>query len=369
MRVLLVTGCYPPDQCGIGDYTEKLANSLSLIQDVKVGVLTALVHDRNNKSASSVELIDVVNQWTFYQLPKIILTIRRWKPDIVHIQYPSQGFIHPGSISFLSLVCRISGMRVVQTWHEPHGQSGKNYVKNFFYFSVLKLGAMGLIFVRPNYTSLLPASYREMIRRIPQATIPNTSPLPISKLSKRHRLLLKKEYLGTYQRLVVFFGFVYPSKGIELLFDIATSSSDLLVIAGTLKDTSYIQQLINIAQSKNWRCNQVHFTGFLAAHDAANLLSIADAVVLPFLDGGGEWNTSIHSALAQGTLVITTSLTPHGDEPKRNFYTAALMDIVDMRDALDRLAGRRIPPISPEIQWAEISSAHLAFYHQLYTHL
>ncbi len=364
MRVLLVTGCYPPDQCGVGDYAEKLASALSVVEDVKVGVLTTLVHGRNNKSASSVELIDAVHQWTFYELPKLILTIRRWKPDLVHIQYPSQGYTHPGLISLLPFVCRLFGIKVVQTWHEPHGQSKKHRVKSLLYFSALKLGAKGLIFVRPNYISLLPAPYGQMIKHIPQVIIPNASPLPASELDETLRMLLRKEHLGTYQRLIVFFGFVYPSKGVDLLFDIATSSRDSLVIAGAVKDDSYMQHLVNAAQAKGWRDDQLHFTGFLSPQDAADLLSVADAVVLPFLDGGGEWNTSIHSALAQGTLVITTSLSPHGDEPTLNLYTAAPMDIVDMRGALDRLAGRRTPPISSESQWVDIANAHLAFYQQ-----
>jgi glycosyltransferase involved in cell wall biosynthesis len=163
---------------------------------------------------------------------------------------------------------------------------------------------------------------------------------------------------------VVFFGFLYPSKGIELLFDIASPVSDFLIIAGAFKDKAYIRQLAGVAQAKGWREDQLHFTGFLSPQDAADLLTIPDAVVLPFLDGGGEWNTSIHSASAQGTLVITTAVPPRGDEPQRNLFTAAPSDICEMRAALDRLAGRRSTPTPVEAQWQGIATAHLDFYHQ-----
>jgi glycosyltransferase involved in cell wall biosynthesis len=161
---------------------------------------------------------------------------------------------------------------------------------------------------------------------------------------------------------VVFFGFVYPSKGIESLFDIAMPSSDSIVIAGAIKDEAYGQQLADAARAKGWGDNQLYFTGFLSPQDAADLLSVADAVVLPFVDGGGEWNTSIHSALAQGTLVITTAVTPRGDEAQRNLYTAALSDINAMRSALNQLAGRRVAPLSSDEQWKEIATAHSTFY-------
>jgi glycosyltransferase involved in cell wall biosynthesis len=161
---------------------------------------------------------------------------------------------------------------------------------------------------------------------------------------------------------VVFFGFVYPSKGIELLFDIATPSSDSVIIAGAVKDDVYIHQLAEVALAKGWRKDQFHFTGFLSPQDAADLLAAADAVLLPFLKGGGEWNTSIHSALVHGTLVIATAVSPRGDEPQHNLYTAAPMDVNAMRTALDQLAGRRGSPKSTESQWQEIATAHVDFY-------
>jgi glycosyltransferase involved in cell wall biosynthesis len=183
-------------------------------------------------------------------------------------------------------------------------------------------------------------------------------------LDAEQLLALRNKYIGHYERLVVFFGFLYPSKGIELLFDIANPVSDLLIIAGAVKDEAYVHQLFDVAQAKGWRADQLHFTGFLSPQDASDLLTIPEAVVLPFLDGGGEWNTSIHSALAQGTLVITTAVPPRGDEPQRNLFTAAPSDISEMRAALNRLAGRRSSPIPVNDQWQGIATAHLNFYSQ-----
>ena len=356
MRILLVAGSYPPEPCGVGDYTEKLANSLAALKGVHVGVLITSAPGRISTHTSPIELINVVEQWNFSELPRIIRAIRQWGPDLVHIQYPSQGFFFRRLPSFLPLLCRLIGIRVIQTWHEPHRMRGA------LHFLLQTLGANGLIFVRPNYLDMIPALFCRLIKHVHKAIIPNASSLPISSLDETKRLELRARYIGSNKRLVVFFGFLYPSKGIELLFDIATPISDSLIIAGAVKDKEYMRQLVDVAQAKGWREDQLHFTGFLSPQDAADLLKIPDAVVLPFLDGGGEWNTSIHSALAQGTLVITTAIPPRGDEPKRNLFTAAPSDIYEMRAALDRLAGRRSAPISAETQWQRIATAHLDFY-------
>lgn len=356
MRVLLVAGSYPPDHCGVGDYTEKLATALTKVHGLHVGVLTTVLPGRVR--SHQVELVEAAKNWSFSELLKLIRAVRQWKPDFVHIQYPSQGFFFRRLPSFLPLIYKLIGIRVILTWHEPHRQRG------VLHFVIQALGAHGLIFVRPNYLAMLPASFRSLIKFIPQATIPNANALPVSSLEKYQRLKLRDRYLHSRNRLVVFFGFVYQGKGIESLFDIATSSSDSLVIAGAIKDNAYAQQLAELARLKGWSDDQINFTGFLSPPDAADLLAVADAVVLPFVGGGGEWNTSIHSALAQGTLVITTAVPPSGYEALRNLFTAAPSDINAMRTALDQLAGHRVAPLSSDAQWQGIASAHVAFYHR-----
>ena len=358
MRILLVAGSYPPEACGVGDYTEKLANSLAALKGVHVGVLTTSAYGRKSTKTSPVELMEAVLKWNFAELPKLIRAIRQWKPDLVHIQYPSQGFFFKPMAPFMPLICRLLGIKVIQTWHEPYR------IRSAPHFLLQILGASGLIFVRPNYLDMIPAQFSRLIKPINKVTIPNASSLPISSLDEAKRLELRSRYIGSYKRLVVFFGFLYPSKGIELIFDIANSVSDFLIIAGAVKDSAYMHELSAVAQVKGWREDQLLFSGFISPQDAADLLTIADAVVLPFLYGGGEWNTSIHSALAQGTLVITTSVTPRGDESQRNLFTAAPSDIDEMRAALDRLAGRRRAPISAEMQWQSIATAHVDFYHR-----
>ncbi len=352
MRVLLVAGAFPPLHCGIGDYTAKLAEELANDERTKVAVLTK--EESRGIRLERVEVFPVVKNWAMSDLPVILKVVHDWKPDLVHIQYPSQGFTRRFPF-LLPIISRLMGVQVVQTWHESYRW------RVWTHFLVLYVAAKGLVFVRPNYLDLLPRFFRSLVKARQWIFIPNATSLPTSTLTPDKKLHIRNQYLNGRKRLIVYFGFVYPNKGIEQLFDIANPTTDVLVIAGAIPDTAYVGQLKGLIDHGAWAGN-ARFTGFMDAEDAADLLAVADAVVLPFLDGGGEWNTSIHSGLAQGTLVITTALEPRGDEPERNLFTASINDTEAMRAALDLLAGRKIALTGRDLKWKNIAARHRDFY-------
>ena len=121
-----------------------------------------------------------------------------------------------------------------------------------------------------------------------------------------------------------------------------------------------------MASRKNgWTEDSLNFSGFLSRQGAADLLAAADAVILPYVEGGGDWNTAIHSARTQGTFVITTDIKPRGYESNLNMYTASPLDINSMRIALDQFAGYRNQSHSPTVYWHQIALSHLNFYRQI----
>ena len=104
------------------------------------------------------------------------------------------------------------------------------------------------------------------------------------------------------------------------------------------------------------------FTGYLPTAKVARILAAADAVVLPFLHGSGEWNTSVSAAQIQGTSVLTTSKDKSGYDRASNTYFASPQDIDGMRNALKKHLGTRIAPndlAAPK--WIEIRRAHETF--------
>jgi glycosyltransferase involved in cell wall biosynthesis len=105
----------------------------------------------------------------------------------------------------------------------------------------------------------------------------------------------------------------------------------------------------------------------LPAEELAGAIAAADAVVLPFLQGGGEWNTSIHGAQAQGTLVVTTSTVRYGFDTATNTYFATPGDIPAMRSALEQYIGNKLTIAKAPVgeSWRTIATAHLDLYRTL----
>lgn len=350
MRVLLVSGSYPPMKCGVGDYTQQLAHALATMGGVDVGVCTS--QTASATSVSGVEVLAVMADWHRKEALRFMRVLRVWKPDIVHIQYPTQGYA--GHLpSWLPLISKLMGASVVQTWHEAE------LVR---YLIPRSLVSSEIIVVRPNLRALLRPFARWMLQRKTLHYIRGASSLPVARLGEEDARALRQRYLGGQQRLVVFFGFVYPHKGVHRLFDIADPERDHIVIAGNLDaDTSYRVRLLASAQGK-W-AGKVTFTGFISRQQAAELLSVSDAVVLPFLDGGGEWNSSIHGATVNGAHVITTSKDRLGYDPIQNVTYTAIDDVEGMRAALARSKDRRRAATSDESAgWDAVVARHLQVY-------
>ena len=175
---------------------------------------------------------------------------------------------------------------------------------------------------------------------------------------------------STPKRLIIFFGFIYPNKGIELLFEIADPSSDQIVIAGEIgTDSSYYQSILNKSAIKTW-ADKATVIGFIPATDISALLAVADAVVLPFRSGGGEWNRgSVKASVTHGAFTITTSQTKNGYDKKHNIYYAKVDDVQEMKSAMNTHAGKRrdYDTDIDKDEWRDIANQHIKIYQEMIT--
>jgi glycosyltransferase involved in cell wall biosynthesis len=342
-------------KCGVGDYSGNLAQALATLPDTQVGVLTGA--GAKTEGNGDIEVLSVARSWALSELPNIAHTIRRWSPHIVHVQYPTQGFGNRLLPWLLPLVAFLMGKKVIQTWHE--GYPGKALPK-----LLLKMLVPGVIVVvRQRYSDNLHPVLRWLLKTKHFVFVRNAAAIPKCSLSPVEKEALRQRYLNGQRRLVVFFGFVLPNKRVEWLFDIANPECDQLVIAGEMgKDENLDRNIRRLASGAAW-AGKTTLAGFLSPIDAAALLSVADAVVLPFLGGGGEWNTSTHSAILQGTFVLTTSATQHGYDERKNIYYAR-NDVVEMQTALNKYAGRKskYATDNDSDDWHDIAREHHSIY-------
>jgi glycosyltransferase involved in cell wall biosynthesis len=340
-----------------------LAQSLAATGKVEAAILTGSPLSAA-KTARDVPVFAHVASWKLHRIGQVARFLNRWKPDIVHVQYPTQGYGRGLLPSAIPLLARIRGTKTVQTWHE--GFSRRDAFKLLMQVSA----ASRQIVVRSNFIELVHPMLRGPVIRLGKPSlIPNASAIPRADCTEEDLLSAKRSLLQGQQRLIVFFGFLYPPKGAELLFEIADPRTDRIVIAGPAAEGSpYLEELKALAGDPVWE-GRVTFTGFVSPERASLILAVADAVILPFREGSGPWNTSIHSATLNGAFVITTSTEPTGYDDKTNVYYARPDDVSEMRSALALHCGRRIDlrerATADRDDWETIARKH----HEIYANL
>jgi hypothetical protein len=92
------------------------------------------------------------------------------------------------------------------------------------------------------------------------------------------------------------------------------------------------------------------------------LLACVDAAVLPFRDGGGDWNSSLQAVRVQGTLAISTSRTRTGYDQTDHTVYCAPGAISEMRQALEERSGQRVAARDCVSAWRQIAEAHQIVY-------
>jgi glycosyltransferase involved in cell wall biosynthesis len=249
---------------------------------------------------------------------------------------------------------------VVQTWHEyiPGGRPALWH---------LTVGAApgDVVVVRPEFRERMPLWFRAFTAHRRFHVIPNAPTLPRVQLRDDERAQVRRTYASAARSLIAYFGFMFRNKGLDDLLGIIDPARHHLVLIGKLERSDPYQIELAERIARPPLAGSVTLAGFLEAPEAARVLAAADAVVLPFRDGGGEWNTSIKGAAAQGTFVLTTSTSRSGYVPAQNVYYARPGDRNELRAALDRYAGTRSSTPAPELAgpgWDQIAQAHLRVY-------
>jgi glycosyltransferase involved in cell wall biosynthesis len=221
----------------------------------------------------------------------------------------------------------------------------------------------GLVLVRPNYRDLMSGWFKTLHRIKCITYVKNGPTIPQSQLSEAERARLRDELREGKDRLVVYFGFASVQKGVDLVFQIADPRRDklLLCFARDPRDP-YHAKLVTLSTAGEWRDN-ARFLGYLPQHQAADILSSADAVVLPFRQGGGPWNTSALAVRDQGTLLISTSTEKRGYLADENAFYAAPDDIEAMKRGLaEHMGKRKLPSTYGCKVWDQLVDDHLELY-------
>jgi glycosyltransferase involved in cell wall biosynthesis len=330
VRVLFITGEFPPMQGGVGDCTNEIALALAP-RGVEVSVLTSdqspvISHQSpvsNLQSSpprhpSPVTVFPIIKTWNWTALSRIRKTISEIRPDIVHIQYQTGAFGQQPLINFLPRFIppleKKNGIGVAVTFHDllpaylfPKAGALRDWVT----FQLAR-GADAVIATNEADYARLRDNARGQGKWL--ALIPigsNITPSEIPPQISRDRL---RERLGVdaTETLLVYFGFLNPSKGaetlIQALYDLPRAK--LLFLGGQTgasdaTNAAYLERVKQAIRDRGLE-SRVLWTDFLPAAQVSAHFYASDICVLPYRDGASFRRGSIMAALAHGLPIVTT---------------------------------------------------------------
>ncbi|MCW5691680.1 MAG: glycosyltransferase family 4 protein [Pseudolabrys sp.] len=333
-KVLLVSGSWPPQVCGVGDYTQVLSHELA---SIGIGV-ERFASDR------------------FSQLyaPSILDEIERTDCDLIHVQYPTAGYGR--SLTPSAIARRIRSRPVVVTLHEY--SVFKPYRRAWF--SPFARHCAARIFTTGEERALFEQRFPR--RRGVDTTIEIGSNVPSAADGRRQ------------PNLVCYFGLIAPNKGLEAFLELArlarmSSSSLTFELIGAVPDRfrRYADDIITQATASG-----IKVAPQLPDHEVAAHLAGATFAYLPFPDGASAKRGTLAAAFVNGLIVATqhSTITP-------DWIKGATLETAGPQDALGALTrlqadptaradlSRRVEKAARHFRWDAIADRHAALYESL----
>lgn len=348
MRIGLVTGEYPPDQGGVGDFTREIGKGLtSLGHDVHV--LTSMWHvARGNPPISNLQFPITVHReitsWGWGCWKQIRQIIRREQLDVLNVQFQTAAYrMHPG-IHFVPR--RGSRPPVVVTFHDlkvPYLFPRAGPLR-WWAVKMLAQRADGVIVTNAEDKSRI-AHHVSRIVQIPIGS--NIAPrLPEGYNRNAWRA---QRSVDPGDLLLGYFGFLNERKGGEDLIEtlrvlVARGlPAHLLLVGGRVgssdpANVAYAKRVDRLIAERGL-VERVHRTGFVPPDEVSASLAAVDVCVLPYRDGISLRHGSLHACLAHGRAIVTTW--PAVETPEfrdaENVLLAPPQDVQALADGVTRL--------------------------------
>jgi len=314
VRIMFITGKYPPEECGIGDYTQRLAQKLSR-SGYQVVILTSVPQKRqsaiNERQNNGIEIIRAIPQWDFKDYQVVLNEILKNKIDLVNIQFQISFFNYHPMVTllpfFLKLRRHTNRIRVVVTLHELAGP-----VTWFFPGQLRRLWLLPLIFwadaviVTNERDFFLLHNLPFLKRRIHYIPLVSNIDVEenIDKQAVRRRFGINDDEI-----LLLRFGFI-NNIHVNFVLELIQAINKLwkkghkvrLILVGGVdsKDSSIVLSLANslgIAE-------QVILTGYCSGQEVSQYLGSADIAVQLYPDGMCGSRTTLLATMAHGLPTI-----------------------------------------------------------------
>lgn len=305
MRVVLVSGTWPPIRCGVGDYVARLAAPLAAR-----GVALEVVTSRGGRAPAprGVRVHPVIVNWGAAGAWALRDRVVALAPDLVHVQYPTLAYGRGLAVNLLPALLRrrAPGLPIVTTLHEfaQYRRAGR-----------VRLGpnillARAVCVTSDEERTAVAAAYPSVRPRI--RVIPIGSNIPVTGSAAAGRRRLRALGVRGRDRVLLYFGWASPGKGLFFLLEAVRRLWDAGVpvrligaAAFSPRTNAYHAALARRARDLEIM-DLVKWTGYLPERAVSDFLRAADLCVLPYEDGLKMNRGSFIAALVHGTPVITT---------------------------------------------------------------
>lgn len=273
--MIIITGTYPPELCGVADYTYNLLKTPTAVNNNWHLIYTKDARISNFRST--------------------VRLIKSFNDNCINIQYPSRGYAKSILPHLICLYFRIfTKVKISVTIHEYTQLGWKGHLLAY----ILLIFAHKLIFT--NDYEMSAAIKKCSIAKCKSSVIKIYSNIPSSTVQKK---------ISSRVYDVGYFGFIRPQKGLEnyisTIKEVLKERPNLkaYIMGNTLPDLKdYAEKIIGKAQ----RCGITFFEG-KSETEVADILSDTKISLLPFPDGLSERRGSFMASAKNHAIIISTN--------------------------------------------------------------
>lgn len=310
MKVLWIS-TFPPRRCGIGDYSADLVAELARNRDVTLRVLTYL--DGSSEGLRVEGGIEVARRLGNRTTSgRIAAEVERFRPDLVHVQ--SASFLHASFVN--RSIAETDTVPLITTVHDAPASARVYYV----------IPALRRLYRKSSRLIVHSDSVARLLAEYHRIDPRKAVRMPHGVDTKRYTPdgddhEVRRLFSLEGQRIILYFGFLRPGKGLETLLQAwariegAAPDAVLVIAGGTPTDArryglfhseaSYPSRLKDLARDLAVTKRTV-FTGFVPDELVPKLLAAAEFVVLPYESGPAQ-SGPVFKALSSGKGIVATS--------------------------------------------------------------
>ena len=275
MKILIVTGSYPPETCGVGDYTYNLFNCVA--------------------ARASKWMLYTSRNWKLKSICKTIREIKAFSADVIFMQSPTMGYgwsLVPHIVTAFFSCC--TPIKYAVVLHEFTQLSFKARLAA----SIMLLTANHVVFTNETDRQSAIHYFRRLRKRSSVVKIfSNIQKVPKPKTTDQRRFDL------------VNFGHIRPGKGIEVFLqavqEIRSQAIPAQVILVGQVPKGYEPYYEQIAEMCARLSVPIRLN--LSDEEVASILNDSKIAYLPFPDGISERRGSFLAAATNGVIVLSNA--------------------------------------------------------------